>query len=494
MLYAKFFKLQLVAFLCLVLCTCGGGGGDNAAPIAAAGSATIDVTNVTNVTSGCSGASPTWTAANPSNTEISSCITAASSGDTIIVPAGSATWTSGINLSSSKLITLQGAGATNTVISHGAITAISLVGAHRISGIGFTLTSSGGTSIEARQQRWRIDHCSFTNSTGSSQYAIQANGTNQTVMPAGLIDNNNFIEGRIDVSGMGTFLKNSGFWATDPVIGTANQVYIEDNTFYKTVGGGGNVIDSGRASSYVARYNTVKGRTEFMTHGWQDEDERGTRSWEIYGNSFTAASSTFTAIWMRSGTGVIAYNQFSNYSYDITFDDNRAAGSCADCDTVKLCSGLSYADGNILANGWPCRDQIGRGKDAFVWSANTTNPSPVQESSPAYLFVNRRSTGNSSVYAHNGTGAWIQSDRDYYTHNASFNGTSGVGCGTLANRPTSCTPGVAYWATNQSCTDTTGMVGANPSNPIKGTLYKCNASGQWETHYTPYTYPHPLRK
>lgn len=81
----------------------------------------------------------------------------------------------------------------------------------------------------------------------------------------------------------------------------------------------------------------------------------------------------------------------------------------------------------------------------------------------------------------------------------SFDGTGataaggGVGCGTLASRPATCTTGVGYWATNQSCSDLTGLVGKSPTTPISGTLYKCTATDTWTSYYTPYTYPHPLR-
>jgi len=457
----------------------------------------------------------THNASSCSRADVTSAITAASNGDTVSIPTcegTDGTWTSGITLSADKLLTLQGAGKTNTVISHGAITAISLVGAHRITGIGFKLTSSGGYHIEARRKGWRIDHCSFTNLVGTSQYSIQANGTNETEPPEGLIDNNEFMEGRILVAGMGTFLKNSTVWAADLTLGTGNTVYIEDNTFHKTVSQGGNVIDIDRAAHYVARYNTVTGNTQFMVHGWQDEDERGARKWEIYGNTFTASASPFAAVWMRAGTGIIAYNQFSgDYDYDIVFDDNRAAGTCWDCDIVGLCNGASYADG-AAANGYPCRDQIGRGKDASTWTANTVNPAPVQAAAPAYLFANRRGAAESAVYVHNGTGAWIVADRDYYTTtsttstdcpaNSEGSCTKGVGCGTLANRPATCATGVAYWATNQSnCSDLTGYVGDSTqrtsgiATKIEGSLYKCVANAWEETpSYTPYTYPHPLRE
>jgi len=71
--------------------------------------------------------------------------------------------------------------------------------------------------------------------------------------------------------------------------------------------------------------------------------------------------------------------------------------------------------------------------------------------------------------------------------------TPGVSSGTLANRPATCTVGQGYWATNQSTTSLSGMVGVNPATPIMGTLYRCIATNRWEAYYTPYTYPHPLR-
>lgn len=66
-----------------------------------------------------------------------------------------------------------------------------------------------------------------------------------------------------------------------------------------------------------------------------------------------------------------------------------------------------------------------------------------------------------------------------------FNGTSGSGHGTLANRPTTCTVGVGYWATNQGSWDMSG--GGN-----QGLLYKCTSTNTWTLFFTPACYPHPL--
>ena len=156
------------------------------------------------------------------------------------------------------------------------------------------------------------------------------------------------------------------------------------------------------------------------------------------------------------------------------------------------CDGTSLWDGNAPGlNGWPCRDQIGRGRDSALFDTTTYAAST---SEPAYFWANKSSTGADVLAGiSNGTNNWIQTDRDYYDYAASFNGTSGVGCGTPASRPSTCTTGVGFWATNQSCTDLTRMVGVSPAMPISGTLYKCTATDTWMPYYTPYAYPHPLR-
>jgi hypothetical protein len=74
-----------------------------------------------------------------------------------------------------------------------------------------------------------------------------------------------------------------------------------------------------------------------------------------------------------------------------------------------------------------------------------------------------------------------------------FNGTSGVGWGTLGRRPTTCTIGRAYWVTNEG-TWRTGSPGSS------GKFYKCTATNEWTAWYgsnnatgEPYVYPHPLQ-
>jgi hypothetical protein len=129
-----------------------------------------------------------------------------------------------------------------------------------------------------------------------------------------------------------------------------------------------------------------------------------------------------------------------------------------------------------------CADQGGRGAGAYISGSNPSPTGPLSQAlDPIYEWMDTAAVvfhGNIS----SDTGRTI-ANRDWYTDSSAgqqtsptspFNGASGVGWGTLANRPTTCTPTVGYWAT-----DTT-------------TLYKCLSTNTWTASYIPFTYPHPL--
>jgi hypothetical protein len=64
--------------------------------------------------------------------------------------------------------------------------------------------------------------------------------------------------------------------------------------------------------------------------------------------------------------------------------------------------------------------------------------------------------------------------------------TSGAGFAALANRPTSCTPQVGYFATDQ------GNWNQRGNGFAQGELFVCTATHTWTMRYEPFTYPHPL--
>ena len=437
-----------------------------------------------NVQAACTGSSPTWTAADCSEEEVSACITAASSGDTVTIPSGDCSgtpWTTGVTIPSEKNITIQGAGYTNTIIAHSGCDAFNLNGtASRLTGIQIKhIPDTTGYGVVAFKTGWRIDHCFLNRNDdrdagGATTYEYRAITTYRTgggIQPdpiTGLIDNN-IIHGRIDLGGLYS-TPSATEWTQPSHIGTENAVYVEDNVFNRIDCDHANVIDSNRGISYVARYNTITGHAQFMAHGTQ-LNTRGTRNWEIYGNNFVADKKVWMGpVTIMGGTGIVAFNTATGQW------NNGAASPRFYPYVMDGCTG-----------DYPCTDQVGRGKD--------------QELDPAYLFSNFTGETLTVRWTRYGTVSHIQEGRDYYIQGSSFDGTSGVGCGTLANRPATCTTGVAYWATNQSCTDMTGLVGAvdpegdrpDVSYKIDGALYKCTATNTWTSYYTPYEYPHRLR-
>ena len=390
----------------------------------------------------------------------------------------------------------------------------------RLSGITFTQDigsvqsyNGGALRLEGSSQSVRMDHMHFAK---INSLAFQTNGT-----WSGVIDHN-LCEGTAG-SGWRDQMTGNGDadWNTATNLGTSGSGwrYYESNQF----NGFGN--DGRNGGRIVYRFNaqlSTVGTEPLQTHATGSAgDSRGERALEVYRNVFNSPNYTAdTMIEMTSGTGVIWGNTLTptspGWKNFVRVVENRicAPGTCASntgyaqsappngwgyCGTAY---GPSTWDQNQGSAGRRCLDAIGTGKSDLLSgnfpskldSATGTITWPNQASEPVYEWMDSwTNPGAGGQYWANLSGGVLINNSDWYlwcdpaSHSGctSFNGTVGVGSGTLASRPSTCTVGVGYWATDQGNWNQSGSGG-------QGQLFTCSAPNTWTLYYTPYTYPHPL--
>lgn len=341
---------------------------------------------------------------------VQAAINSASTGDIVLLPSGNVTWTSSISVPNEKKITIQGSGMENTVITRspaGVAIALNRSGS-RITGIGLI-----NGKLEAEGYNFRIDHCSISFGTWSNGISIMSKNLNPAVIPTGLIDNCIFKNMRVLVSGTNYMLSENGaqhgLWASPLRLGTAEAVYIEDNIFTDGI----NAVDGSYGGRYVFRYNTLND-VYIEAHSVQGNN-RAIRKWEIYNNTINQVNkSMWVPMFIRGGTGVIFNNVITGVwgNPNVAFDNRRSCESLGD---GGLCNGGSPWDGNESGQaGYPCRDQIGRSTDQWIWTSS--KPFPPQELDPAYLWNNKYGNKDVIAFQHNcsANALHIQQGRDFY--------------------------------------------------------------------------------
>jgi hypothetical protein len=452
---------------------------------------------------------------------VQSAVDSASDGATITLAAGSYAWTSGtINISNSKGVTLAGAGAGSSIVTVGGNTFIGMNGTlsgnntHTYRITGFTFQSGSGVGIwfygPGILNNLRIDHNTFSNwATGS--IAILFGEVSTSAKFFGVIDHNIF-SGPNNIMSMKVLGTNDpSQWAAS-VRGTSNNIFLEDNAydFDSATDLGSGCIDAWGSSAVVFRHNTVRNclvTAHGTTHGG------GTVNFEVYENVLQrqGGDSTWqdgTRLLHHQGSGEMYFwnnvikhsaSPISETAISVTHYRSADPSVAGYSTSLGRCNGTQSRDGNTSPNstffGYPCWMQPGRapsggspiyGTLAPIYSWNNVDFSTNGRVSLA--IDNPWNAINPSVADH------IKANRDYYdavsasaqsSPSSPFNGTTGMGFGTLANRPTTCTTntnesggGVGYFATDQG---------------PQGTLYRCSATNTWTVQYTPYTYPHPLQ-
>lgn len=499
----------------------------------------------------CSGSSPNYTAASTSTVDVQACITLAVNGDTVHIPAGSSTWSSGITIAGVG-VTIIGTGTQNnggaTVGAGTSTTNLTISSA--VPFFTFTGLTFGQTA--------KVELMNLDTSTTGAIAAVSFSGTCTASGCAQIrVDNLNFVAGDwgtmngapvvvdnmygvIDHLSMNEAAAPSAFltmishsawlgvgtqgynsFASADTFGTASSIFMENNNVGHVRLLDNDVAPTGGAvggARYVCRFNTITnmaGNGLCGAHGtaWGGPF-RGQRQEEVYYNTLTTTAACNAINGVNSGTGYFLSNTITGNTCNFTtiLDIARLDGSPAPVAPWFNCDGTGVMDPTPWSTTSFCLDQPGSGAGVLytVFGGNPNNVAlasspgtqcttagqcpPSAALDPIYT-AGEVTPNNAGVGVNNG-GLRILANRDYYAQVSDvansgcpgsctpFTGAGGTGFGTLSQRPTSCTTGVGYWATDQGTWNT--------FNSQQGTLYKCVSTNTWGTLYTPYTYPHPL--
>lgn len=473
----------------------------------------------------CTGSGTIWSCqAGASSSDVQAAINSASDGAVITFAAGAYTWsgTNGITFSPSVGATLICASVGACTVNFTGGTALfgmatySGTNTHlyRISGFVINQISTGGQIIwwgyncypncSGTFTQIRIDHNTFnlTEGTFAAMFGAQSGSIGLDGNTYGVIDHNTVLSPK----SIGILYMLGKLQASPPAspLGTGNNMFVEDNTIIVTTtspGAGQGCTDVWGGNGIVFRHNTV---TNCLVAAHGVTHQGGPQNYELYNNTLIAnANSAFTdgyRLFHHQGSGeFISFNNiFTSYSGKsgsaMSMLHYRDYVHGSDPGNTQ-CDGTQAIDGNraptATYRGYPCwyqpgRDFVGNYKPMYVWNNYWSD-------TLAQVPLGAEDLGGSPNYKVQ----HIQADRDWYdavsasaqtSATSPFNGTTGMGFGTLANRPTTCTTssesafgkgaaGVGYFATDQGA---------------QGTLYTCSATNTWTVFYTPYTYPHPL--
>lgn len=476
---------------------------------------------------GTSARAQTINAATCAESDVQSALNKATSGSIVVIPAGTCIWTTAIYFNAPPNFTLQGqtvctgSGAPsvnnlsctdNTVIVDGIPRGGSngdppllqfntnTAGTFRVTGLtiawgGGIATDNGCLRFVGNSQQFRVDHVHFKLIANLSF----VHGGNLAGVMDHVLGDGSTGSGWRDYGDTST--NGDSNWAAPTGLGSSNFIFFEDNTF-NTFGN-----DCQQGGRWVVRYNTFN-NNGLQTHPTGGAGRaRGCRAWEIYQNAFlNPVTNHFNVFFMSAGTGVIwGNNAPSGISNFVTMHsmrrDSTTYGEAATpngwgyCGTSFTGTGSNWDQNTSSSTGYHCMDQPGQGmgdlltgnfpnvkNTATGCTASSACASPRQALEPVYEWLDKWSgpSGGSFWAAYepdvlfNNVDYYLWCDPSSPSGCTSFNGTAGVGTGTLASRPSTCTSMVGYWATDTN------------------TLYQCSATNTWSAFYTPYTYPHPL--
>jgi hypothetical protein len=419
-------------------------------------------------------------------------------GDTIVLPAGTATWGDPSRFNSGRMyfilpITIRGQGESTVITMHeggavgtnGVINLMSTVTLADLKIIGADTrpvtpimvgahnnTAAGGINFTGG---FRVTNITYQGRRGSAYFLYFSAG-----ILSGLIDNCRITGG----TGNSELIFGRGptnVWQLDHTMGKAQNIFVEDCEF----AGSGYVNDANSNARMVVRYCRITGPMKVDGHGLASNNPaRGFRNLEVYGNTWTNTSAAWSAIEIRGGTFMVFNNRsavpawfyLTDYGYLSTWPN----------------FGSTYQ----TPVNYPVKDQVGVGKDpkvaasepGYLWNNQAGDvpwPRTIKSIPQAAIDLYRTQIGNpAATFTERDM---IKANRDFFA-DPGFDESAGVSSGSRAAmdafRPT--TVGHGWWATDEG--EWNSANGAAPD----GQLYAWDGSA-WRLKYIPYPYPHPLR-
>ncbi len=259
-------------------------------------------------------------AASASRVDVGTAVASASDGDTVVIPIGTAQWSTSLTIT--KAITVQGAGIGLTIIQDDIpleaipqeLLRITLVPGKltRITGIQFNPGSRPAAVTPGTIHVWgsnedgrriRIDHCHFNGLLNTAMYFDDC---------LGVVDHNVVLTN----VGIGfAHVRNrrwngrdygDGSWSDADRFGSEQFLFFEDNTVtYTGAAKNDGAVDADGGARYVSRYNTYT-KCSLQSHGTESPGRlRGARAIEVYNDTFIGDNNGQQVTYFRSGTGVI---------------------------------------------------------------------------------------------------------------------------------------------------------------------------------------------
>lgn len=427
-------------------------------------------------------------ATSPSLADVQSAISVANPGDTVIVPAGSATWLSTLTITKSILLFGDGIGLTNITCGFSgtkwnflidyqpSAATIAADAPFRISGFTIDMGAQAVSPIRLYNMsstaitKNRIDHIRFI-TLDSAAYLPLIEG-----MVFGVCDNCDF-PSRVNFEVFGA---NETSWTYFTATrGGADNFFFEDNNIVQN--GYNTCFGSGAGGRYCARYNTIDA-SGFTDYAFQLADIHGSMYTggnlssmivEIYNNTINASGKGVILGDFRGGQG-FCYNNIVNAAtaQGPEFREELMDTICPPANNVIDGRPQHVNDSYAFNNRLGTRVLTWTPNGTVDYAAGQTDESNSQYYPPAepYRVV---PTINLDFWVESGT-----NHTEYTDSPDVFDGSKDVGVGLLSARPATCTmEGVGWWAT-----DTQHLYRWHNGSP-----------GYWEDYYHPYTYPHPLR-